>query len=510
MVRGIAMSKPTHAPRRARRLRVGLLMLLAAALILSPLAAAAAGDLDTTFDGDGKVVTDFAGGSDDSAGGVAVQSDGKTVVAGGTRQGTVSAFGLVRYGVNGALDPTFDGDGKVRTDFTPSSLELAVDVLIQGDGKIVAAGRGVGTSFDFALARYNPDGTLDPSFGTGGKVLTDFVGGRDFPSAIALQPDGKIVFAGWSRPTGAGPFDFAVARYNPNGALDASFDGDGRVITDISAGSDDYLADVAIQADGKIVVGGSTGGFQSAALVRYLPDGSLDSSFDGDGKVVVSTPTLNVAGLAIQSDGKIVTAGYPLGVTRFNSNGSVDASFGSNGTATTPLQSAGATALVVQPDGKIIAGGTAGLAPGPPQDFDFAVARFRPDGSLDGSFGSAGTVKTNLGASGDTGSSIALAPNGKIVLAGRSGPLDGNGPNDFAVVRYLGAPPACIVPNVRNKKLAAAKTSIKRAHCVVGKVTRKSSKRVKKGRVISQSPRAGATLPTAGKVNLVVSKGRKR
>ncbi len=479
------------------------------ALVFATGLSAAAGDLDPTFDADGKVITDFEGGANDVGWGVAIQPDRKIIVTGDTQSSTNHSFAIVRYNANGALDATFDGDGKVRTDFTSSSDDHGYSVALQSDGKIIAAGLvgipGSGTSSDFGLARYNADGTLDTSFDGDGKVVTDFASGADAGFSVAVQSDGKIVAAGVSRPAGPGTYDFAVARYNPDGSLDPSFDGDGRVVTPISEGSDDQILDVAVQTDGKLVVGGYAliDNVGSAVLVRYTPDGSLDSSFDGDGKIVRANA--NLSGLALQTDGKIVTAGSPGFVTRYNPNGSIDTGFGSGGTAYSSYQSAYSAALAVQPDGKIVVGGSGS------QGRNFAVARFEQGGSPDASFGSGGEVETVLGgaAGSDIPSDLGLAPDGKIVLAGATRPTS-NGPFDFAVVRHLAAPPPCKVPNVRGKKLAVAKASIRRARCVAGKVTRKLSKRIRKGRVISQSPRAGRTVPSGGKVSLVVSKGRGR
>ena len=436
---------------KARRFIVAASVL---ALVFATGLSAAAGDLDTSFNGTGKVTTDFAGGSDDHAYSVAVQADGKAVVAGNiypADNGTGDSFAVARYTKNGALDPAFDGDGKVRTEFASSSYEYAQSVAIQSDGKILVAGStyivGSGTGSDFALVRYNLDGSLDSSFDGDGKLTTDFASGVDSGVSVAVQSDGKIVVAGYSRPS---PHDFAVARYNQDGSLDASFDGDGKVVTPISTGSNDFASKVAVQPDGKIVVGGQIAigapVMFSAGLVRYMPDGSLDGSFDGDGKVVVTTPIDSILDLALQPDGKIVTAGGAFGVTRFNADGSVDNTFVGGGNSRFPAP----FALAIQRDGRIVAAGPTGCPAS-----DFAVTRFNANGGLDSSFGSGGTVTTDLAAM-DIPQDVALAPDGKIVVAGFSGPAGGAGPDDFAVVRYLAAPPPCKVPNVRGKKLAVA------------------------------------------------------
>jgi uncharacterized delta-60 repeat protein len=496
-----------------KRLAHGLAA-FAATLLFATAVSAAAGDLDPTFAGDGTVIADFEGGSYDLGRGVAVQRDRKIVVAGLTQSAGDDAFALVRYSADGTLDATFDGDGKVRTDFAPSSYEGAEAVALQSDGKIVVAG-GVAipsssTGDDFGLVRYNADGTLDTSFDGDGKVVTDFAGGfgvLDGARSVAVQPDGKIVAAGLSGAPECCTFDFAVARYNSDGSLDTSFGGDGTVVTPISPGSE-FAADVVVQPDGKLVVGGDVGSSGGAMLVRYTGDGGLDSSFDGDGKVVLTSPTSSISRLAFQSDGKIVAAGSRgmFSVTRFNPDGSVDTSFGDGGIATAPFTpSSYSSAVAIQADGKIVAGGIGAAG------HNFAVARFQQRGTLDRSFSSDGMVESVLGGPGgrDVAYDLGLAPDGKIILAGGSRSTS-SGPYDFAVARYLAALPPCKVPNVRGKKLAAAKASIKRARCAVGRVTRKPSNRVKKGRVISQSPKAAKTLPNGSKVKLVVSKGRKR
>ena len=244
---------------------------------------AAAGDLDTTFSGDGKVATDFFGNSD-LAYAVAIQPDGKIVAAGYANDGLQNDFALARYNPNGSLDPNFDGDGKVTTDFQGDD-DMISAIAIQPNGKIVVAGSAVTTAggIDFALARYNPDGSLDTNFSGNGKRATDFFGDIDQVMGLVIQPDGKIVAAGYTT-TGTGDLNFALARYNSNGTLDTTFDGDGKLTTDF--GSHDIANAVALQSDGKIVAAGSTGGTGTYdfALARYNTDGSLDSSFSFDGK----------------------------------------------------------------------------------------------------------------------------------------------------------------------------------------------------------------------------------
>jgi uncharacterized delta-60 repeat protein len=492
-----------------KNLRLLAIVGVAFALVFTGGLSAAAGDLDATFDGDGIVITDLDSGSYDVAFGLAVQGDGKVLLAGETQSPTNASFAVVRYDSKGALDPSFDADGKVRTDFTPSSGQAGESIAVQVDGKIVVAGAvGIpdsGTGLDFALARYNPDGSLDSTFGGDGKVVTNFASATDWAFSVALQPDGKIVAAGISRVVGQTTFDFAVARYNQDGSLDATFDGDGRVVTPIAEGSDDAAFDVVVQSDEKIVVGGYANEY--GVLVRYTAGGVLDSAFGAGGKVVVDTPTRYAYGLALQKDGKILTTGTPgFSIARFNPDGSVDTSFGQGGNATAPFDTdASSQGVAVQSDGKIVAAGNG------PHGHNFVVARFKPNGQLDTAFSSDGMAESVLG--GPLGSDIVsdagIAPDGKIVVAGGSRTTS-DGPFDFAVVRYLGAPRTCKVPNVRGRKLAAARKTIKKARCAIGKITRKPSKQAQRGRVLSQRPKAGTRVPNGTKVNLLVGQGRRR
>ena len=258
------------------------------------------GDLDPTFGTAGIVTTNVGGNGRALA--VAIQSDGKVVTA-GYIAATSYCFAVVRYNASGSLDTSFDGDGKLITAFATDG--VGHDVAIQSDGKIVVAGYTYsGSSNDFAVVRYNTDGSLDTSFGAGGKAITDFGSVGDHGYSVALQSDGKIVVAG-----GTGGYSFALARYNTDGSLDTSFDGDGRVTTAIGSSSVGY--GVAIGPDGKIVVVGESGtGNYGFAVARYNSDGSLDTSFDGDGRVTtaVGSPSRGRS-VAIQSDGKIVVAG---------------------------------------------------------------------------------------------------------------------------------------------------------------------------------------------------------
>ncbi len=379
------------------------------------------GSLDTSFSGDGKKTTDFGAGI--GANGVALQANGKIVAVGGSG----GDFALARYNVHGVLDTSFSGDGRLTTDFGGD--DAASGVVLQGN-KIIAVGRG-GSTRHFALARYKPDGSLDTSFSGDGKKTTGF-GGDAFANQAALQENGKIVAVGFAE-GGAGR-DFALARYNPNGTLDTSFSGDGRQTTDF--GGDDGASGVAIQADGEIVAVGAGRGpnqFSDFALARYDPDGSLDTSFSGDGRQTTDFGGVDWAsGVALQTDGKIVVVGRAIGrlggasdfaLARYNPNGSLDTSFSGDGRQTTDFGGdAEANGVALQPNGKIVVVGRSGG--------DFALARYTVNGALDTSFAGDGKQTTAFGGSAEA-TGVALQGDGKIVVAGRGG-----FPSDFALARY--------------------------------------------------------------------------
>src|SRR5581483_9634764 len=256
--------------------------------------------------------------------------------------------------MDGALDPTFGSGGKVTTDFA-TSFDNGSAVAIQGNGKIVMVGAnfdGIGGA-DFAVARYNVDGSLDASFGTGGKVLTDFGRSYDQATAVAIQLDGKIVVVGRTQ-TGGSNDDFALARYNADGSLDATFGVGGKVHTDLGATFFERANAVVIQWDGKIIAAGETNSAgrlvdtTDFALVRYNADGSIDTTFGGGGNAPATGVVITdfgdtndqVFALAIQTDGKIVAVGSTTPVmsgagtgadfalARYNTDGSVDSTFG--------------------------------------------------------------------------------------------------------------------------------------------------------------------------------------
>jgi uncharacterized delta-60 repeat protein len=401
---------------------------------------AADGDLDTSFFGNGKVVTDV-GSTSNEANAIALQPDGKIIAAGLSVVGGNNNFALARYNANGSLDISFGTNGIALTSFGGTN-DLANAVVVQPNGKIIAAGRSnVTGNIDFALARYNPNGSLDTSFGNSGLVTTNFGGDTNIAWAIILQPDGKIIAAGQSNVGGNN--NFALARYNPNGSLDASFGNSGLVTTNFSGTAQDEIFAAILQPDGKIVAVGASdagGAGDNFALARYNANGSLDTSFGTGGLVTTNFSGEDEAfAVILQPDGKIIAAGRSnalgandFALARYNANGSLDTSFGTGGLVITNLGGTDrALAVILQPDGKIVAIGEAD----PIGIIQFALARYNPNGSLDTSFGSNGFVFTSFENSvNDLANAAAIQADGKIVVAG-SAEIAGN--TDFALARYL-------------------------------------------------------------------------
>jgi uncharacterized delta-60 repeat protein len=385
----------------------------------SATARAAAGDLDPTFSGDGKQLTSFGG----SATAVAVQPDGKILVAGSSGY----RFALARFNPNGSLDKTFSRDGLQATDFA-GAVGVASDVALLPNGKIVAVGTATRGAGNFALARYNHNGSLDTSFSGDGKQTTDFGGDPEFgpegATSVAIRRDGKIIAVGSSDGY------FALARYNSNGSLDANFAGDGKQ-TDVGGRAEG----VAIQPDGKIVAVGFTD--TAFALARYNPSGFLDTSFSGDGKQTTEFDNSTRAAaedVALQPNGKIVAAGGggatgDFALARYNPNGSLDTSFSGDGRQTTNFGGYnGAYGIAIQDDHKIVLAGFT-------RD-DFGLARYNSKGLLDTSFSGDGKQTTDFGGDAEGAGGVALQANGKIVVAGGTGSQTGPPHDVWALARY--------------------------------------------------------------------------
>jgi uncharacterized delta-60 repeat protein len=375
--------------------------------------------LDTAFGSNGRVTTPGNGEGD----AVLIQPDGHIVTVGPREVGVNFhfQFGATRHDAAGNLDTGF-GTGGVVTTSLGGNDDKAFDAAMFPDGGFVAVGQadphGLANT-DFGIVRYTADGQPDPTFDTDGVLASDLSGHDDVANAVAVQPDGKIVVGGLAEPN---PFnaDFALARYNPDGTLDTTFGGDGIVTTDLGTFGDG-ITDIALQSDGKIVAVGATD--NDAALARYLPDGTLDPTFGGAGTVVGGIGTNEVKGVAIAPGGTILVAGTrgeAAIVASYGPNGKLNLGFGSFGVAEADLTSGfdSGDDLVVKPDGDIVLVGSASSS----TVSDMALVRFKPDGTLDTS------VTADFNGIGDFGHALAIDSAGRIVAAGA-------GAEQFALMR---------------------------------------------------------------------------
>jgi uncharacterized delta-60 repeat protein len=383
-----------------------------------------------------------------AVGGLAIQPDGKIVVAGFTDPSratpigavdptfpTLHDFAVMRYNADGGLDTSFGTGGRQAIDFGATD-DFASGVAVQPDGKIVVLGTARAYTDDgrmtsnIAVARLTVTGQLDGTFGVGGRQTVDFGSAGDVATAIALQAsDGKIVVAGYSEQPDTG-LDFALARLSATGQLDSGFGDGGRQVLDF--GRSDKASAVVVQGDGKIVVAGFTNrsdpGSNDFAVARLTATGQLDGGFgDGGRQVLDFGPSSDLATcVALQPDGRIVVAGVSyqgatqsddFALARLTSGGRPDGSFGTAGRVTVDFGSISdyAAAVAVQKDGKIVIGGSSYQGP---TDHDFAVARLTANGGTDTTFDGDGKVTTDFGGTADRASGMAIQSDGKIVLGG--------------------------------------------------------------------------------------------
>lgn len=431
------------------------------------------GSFDTSFDGDGKLSTGFGG--DDEARAVAIQADGKIVLAGGQH--------MARYsGLSGALDGTFDGDGKLSIGIN------AYDLVALPNGRLGVLGRIPDTNHGEYQVR-NSNGSFDTNFGSTGirtfqdvfpgpaslSVLPDgrvhcllpyqagacklvrvwpngatdtpgqqavAFGSLDFPpgsdeaaNALLVLPDGRIVVAGEVANPAGTEKDFAVVRLDASGNLDPGFGSAGRATMNLQ--NSDVARALAVQSDGKYLLGGYTGSNNAVhfMVARFQSNGLADGTYGFGGFNVLDFfggADFGFAG-AVAPDDKFVVAGtvwnglrYAFGVARFTTSGIADASFGSNGKMQYELfvgQSHWATSVAVQSDRKVIVGGWIGT--------DFALVRFNENGTVDNTFGTNGHTVVDMGGN-DYLYALAIAPNGWIYAAGST---DAGGHNKFAMLQ---------------------------------------------------------------------------
>src|SRR5262249_46757084 len=377
--------------------------------------------LDPTFGDGGRVSTPVGGGGEGQA--VVIQPSGDIVTAGWHTTATGNDFTLTRHDSSGNLDKTFGTNGIATTDFGGDDDE-ANDAALLPDNGIVVVGRTDVAGFthtDFAVARYGVDGKPDNNFDSDGKLTTDILGGGDQANAVAVDSDGKIVVAG-SAATSSINTDFAVARYNANGTPDNSFNSDGKLTTDMGNEGDAARA-VLVQPDGKILVVGTSG--EDIALARYTSTGDPDPDFGTGGKTVTDFGSEDVAtGVALNADGQIFISGYTLGpqidrdflLARYTDGGELDSTFGTGGAVKTDLGDGDdfAENLTLDDQGRIILVGRATSS----TILDMALVRYKPDGTPDSSFDGDGIVTADFHGRGEFGQDVALDADGKIVAAG--------------------------------------------------------------------------------------------
>jgi uncharacterized delta-60 repeat protein len=367
---------------------------------------------------DGIVTTDF--GAHEEGSSVALQPDGKIVVAGTSG----NSLALVRYNPNGSLDTSFGTGGLISGGARGT---FGLSLVSQLDGKILV-GRPVDASGrSFLATRYDTNGSVDTAFGAGGDVSLDIITSGDH--SLALQLDGKILIAGAVSPGITFASHITVARLDQDGSLDAGFGTDGKATT--GSGHGGLARSIILQPDSKIVVAGNASinptGNNTIALVRHSPDGSPDTSF-GSGGIVTTGIAFHTQAhdLALQPDSKIVVVGNAqdlsvgtlLALARYNPDGSLDATFDTDGIVASDLGAA--HSIELQPDGKIVVAGVIGT--------DHVLLRFKPDGTLDPSFGTGGKVVTDL-----LDNRLALQADGKILVAGS---ISNGTDSDFALARY--------------------------------------------------------------------------
>ncbi len=410
------------------------------------------GELDKTFAYNGTVVSNLDSLGDEAQS-VAIQEDGKIIAIGSIGLLAAHKCAIARYQNNGTVDDTFGAQNNqwwVSPDFGRYLFSECTSGVIQNDQKIVSVGSAtnVDQKRSFAIARFNKDGTPDTSFNPNGETppgtqITDFGGSYEFANALTLQSDGKIVAAGATNAFGFSMI--ALVRYNGDGTLDTSFNNSGLVVTKLES----IPYGVAIQEDGKIVIAGQYG--VNFILVRYTKTGQLDSSFGLSGVVIGNFGGNGdlVSALVIQKDNKIVICGTTnllrldpvFALARFNEDGSYDKTFGSKGVVITSFGKYGAiaAALALQADQKFVVSGSAGFST---NQFNFALARYYNNGTLDTSFNPdsinsprPGTVITKFGQVSSYARGIALQKDGKIVIAGGVSSSPGS---VFGLARYIG------------------------------------------------------------------------
>jgi uncharacterized delta-60 repeat protein len=430
------------------RSKFGRLCLFAACVLFAAFetnqAQAAPGSLDPSFSSDGRATVDF-GTSYAGAEALAIGQDGSILVVGGVDQsGPDEQLAMARFTASGEPDTSFgSGDGAELFPY----IAYGYGVALQEDGKIivVTADEVSPGNSNWVVARFDPAGLPDASFGGGdGIVTTDFGLEAAAPGDVAVQPDGNIVVAGFKRVMGD-PLRIVVARYTTDGSLDSGFGVGGTTTTRIGLSA--TASSLALASNGKIVVAGTAQlrDQDDFCVARFRSDGTLDVRFGGDGKVTTDLggSTDRGSDVAIQQDGRIVVVGQAsgtatkspdFGIVRYLPRGVLDRTFSGDGKVRTDFKDEEdwAGAVAIQGNGKIVVGGYAYNNGWP----DFALARYRVDGRLDLSFGRFGLRRTDFGGRDDYANDVVLQADGRIVAAGR---VHGSSGYDAGVARYLRA-----------------------------------------------------------------------
>ncbi len=392
--------------------------------------------LDNTFGTNGKVYTSF-GSFSAYCHAVILLPDGK-IISAGENSNTTLAILVSKHNADGTLDFSFNTTGKKQIDFG-SAYEYCNSVILQSDNKILLAGSSNGNA---ALARLLPNGDYDTQFSDDGKLTLSFGPGNGSSfQKVLQQPDGKIIAVGEAYNTSS--FDFSAARFNADGSIDPTFGNGGKTTINFN-GYNDFGRNAVLQPDGKILIAGAAknnNGNSSIALLRLNGDGTLDNTFGAGGKTMQTISGVAddyAEAVVLLSNGKILIGGYSAGdflVMRYNNNGTPDNTFGTSGYTITDFDNFQdkAYALSVDAGGSIYLGGH-GYETGNGGLFHFALAKYNSEGSLDNTFNTDGKMTVVMGADQSAIFEMALQPDGKLLLGGQSTNIPG-GFTDFALLR---------------------------------------------------------------------------
>lgn len=354
------------------------------------------GALDPLFGNEGRVFAPWSGGGNPLATDVVVLSDGMILLGSSYYNGNDNDFIIACFIPDGSIDENFGSNGTTVTSIG-SFEDVCFAIALQADGKLLAAG-GTNKSqgsfdYDFALVRYKPDGTPDSTFGNSGIVITQIGLYMNRAYSVVVQQDGKILLAGEAQDSQEAFSDFAVVRYNEDGSLDSNFGTNGKLR--ISLGETyDYAKSMVLQEDGKIVIAGYTqNGLNNYdfALIRLNTDGSFDDNFGNNGIVTTDIGNDYANSVTLQQDGKIVLAGsttsgtmYDFATLRYNEDGSADVTFGDNGVIITSLVTGDdeGNSVVIRDNGEILIAGMVNTESGG-YDSDFALLRLFSDLTID-------------------------------------------------------------------------------------------------------------------------------